>query len=175
MVQPQAEDVPVAATTAEASITPPPPVPVTDVEEVGTTVEASAPRAVMGTLDMADPSSEGVVAAMDEDLAAPLSSESRDAVIPSAPGAVQVAVATSSLPAVEVLGPPPVAEALGPPPTVEVAETSSAQITLAAEEVMELATCRYIDFPDVGVIDLEGPNTRRRGTRQSQSGCPTCR
>jgi hypothetical protein len=76
MVQPQAEDVLVAATTAEASITPPPPAPVTDVEEVGTTAEASAPRAVMGTLDMADPSGEGAVAAMDEDLAAPLSSES---------------------------------------------------------------------------------------------------
>jgi hypothetical protein len=25
------------------------------------------------------------------------------------------------------------------------------------EEVMELATCRYIDFPGVGVIDLEAP------------------
>jgi hypothetical protein len=38
-----------------------------------------------------------------------------------------------------------------------VAETSSARAALTAEEVMELATCRYIDFPGVGVIDLEVP------------------
>jgi hypothetical protein len=38
-----------------------------------------------------------------------------------------------------------------------VAETSSARGALIAEEVMELATCWYIDFPGVGVIDLEAP------------------
>jgi hypothetical protein len=38
-----------------------------------------------------------------------------------------------------------------------VAESSSARVSLTAEEVMELATCRYIDFPGVGVIDLEAP------------------
>jgi hypothetical protein len=163
MVPLQAKDVPAAATTAEASIAPPLPVPVTDVEKVGTTAVASAPQAVMGTLDMASPGGEGAVAAIDEDLAAPLSSESRDVMIPSALGAAQAVVATSLLPAVEVSGPPPAAEALGPPPTVEVAETSSAQITLTAEEVMELMTCRYIDFPGVGVIDLEGPQYSDKG------------
>jgi hypothetical protein len=76
---------------------------------------------------------------------------------------MQAVVVTSSLPAVEVPGPFPVAEASGPPPTAEVAETSSAQITLTAEEVMELATCRYIDFPSVGVIDLEGPQYSEKG------------
>jgi hypothetical protein len=45
----------------------------------------------------------------------------------------------------------------GPSPTIEVAETSSARVVLTAEEVMELATCRYIDFPGVRVIDLQAP------------------
>jgi hypothetical protein len=27
---------------------------------------------------------------------------------------------------------------------------------------MELATYRYIDFPGIGVIDLEDPNSQRR-------------
>jgi hypothetical protein len=38
-----------------------------------------------------------------------------------------------------------------------VAESSSARGVITVEEVMELATCRYIDFPGVGVIDLETP------------------
>jgi hypothetical protein len=61
-------------------------------------------------------------------------SESRDVVIPSASGVVQAAVATSSLPAVEVSGPSPAAEASGPPATAEVAETSSAQVTIVGTE-----------------------------------------
>jgi hypothetical protein len=35
--------------------------------------------------------------------------------------------------------------------------------TLTVEEEMELATCRYIDFPGVGVIDLEGPQYSEKG------------
>jgi hypothetical protein len=155
--------VPTATTAAEASITPPPPAPVTDVEEVGTIVEASATQAVMGASDTASPGGEDVVVAMDEGLAAPLLSESRDVVIPLKHGVMQAAVATSSLPAAKMPGPSPVAEASSPPPTAEVAETSSDQITLTAKEVMELATCRYIDFPDVGVIDLEGPQYSEKG------------
>jgi hypothetical protein len=61
---------------------------------------------------------------------------------------------------------------------VEVAETSSAQITLTAEEVMELVTCRYIDFPDVGVIDLEGPQYSEKGYEaesERMSNVPTIR
>jgi hypothetical protein len=38
-----------------------------------------------------------------------------------------------------------------------VAETSSARDALTTEEVMELVTYRYIDFPGVRVIDLEAP------------------
>jgi hypothetical protein len=63
----------------------------------------------------------------------------------------------SLLPAVEVSVPPSAVEAQGPPPTAEVTETSSARISLTVEEMMDLETCRYIDFPSVGVIDLEAP------------------
>jgi hypothetical protein len=38
-----------------------------------------------------------------------------------------------------------------------VAETSSTRGAITVEEVMELVTCRYIDFPGVGVINLEAP------------------
>jgi hypothetical protein len=50
--------------------------------------------------------------------------------------------------AVEMLEPPPAAGAVG---------SSSAINAVTVEEVMGLATCRYIDFPGVGVIDLEAP------------------
>jgi hypothetical protein len=41
-----------------------------------------------------------------------------------------------------------VVEVQDPPPTAEVAESSSVRVALTTEEVMELATCWYIDFPD---------------------------
>jgi hypothetical protein len=67
-------------------------------------------------------------------------------------------VATAGpLHAVEVSEPSTAAEVASPSPTAEVAETSSARGTITVEEVMEWATCRYIDFPGVGVIDLEAP------------------
>jgi hypothetical protein len=69
----------------------------------------------------------------------------------------QVSATMSLLPTVEVPVPSPTVEVRGPPPTAEVAESSSARVALTAEEMMELATCRYIDFPGVGVIDLEAP------------------
>jgi hypothetical protein len=163
MVPPRAEEVPAVTTTAEALITPPPPAPITGAEEVGTIAEASATQVLMGASDTAGLGGEDVVVAMDEDSAAPLSSESRDIVIPLASGLTQVAAATSSLPTVRVSGPFPTAEISGPPSTAEMAETSSDQINLTAEEVMELANCRYIDFPGVGVIDLEGPLYSEKG------------
>jgi hypothetical protein len=49
------------------------------------------------------------------------------------------------------------AEVLGPSPTAEAAEASSAVGVVTVEEMMELAMCRYIDFPGIGVIDLEAP------------------
>jgi hypothetical protein len=49
------------------------------------------------------------------------------------------------------------AEVPGPPATAEVAESSSDRDTITVEEVMELETCWYIDFPGVGIIALEAP------------------
>jgi hypothetical protein len=68
--------------------------------------------------------------------------------------ALAVATADPFL-AAEVPEPSPAAEVPGPSPTAETAETSSAAGAVTVEEVMELATCQYIDLPGVGVIDLE--------------------
>jgi putative N-acetylmannosamine-6-phosphate epimerase len=46
---------------------------------------------------------------------------------------------------------------LEPSPAAGAARTSSAVRSVTVEEVMELATSRYIDFPIVGIIDLEVP------------------
>jgi L-arabinose isomerase len=75
----------------------------------------------------------------------------------------QVSATASLLPNVEVLVPSPAVEVQGPPPTTEVAESYSVRVALTAEEMMELATCRYIDFPGVGVIDLEVPQLLEKG------------
>jgi hypothetical protein len=69
----------------------------------------------------------------------------------------QVQVVTILLPAVEVLVPSPEVEVQGLLPTVEVVESSSVRASLTVEEMMDLETCRYIDFPGVEVIDLEAP------------------
>jgi hypothetical protein len=153
----QAEEVPVAVAAAEASTAPPPPIPAATVEEGETATEAPASRAALVTLTKADPSSEDAVVGVDEDSAALPSSKNRDVVIPPASESAQVTVTASLLPAVEAPEPSSAAEVSGPPPTVEVAETSSARVALTAEEVVELATCQYIDFLGVGVIDLEAP------------------
>jgi hypothetical protein len=105
----------------------------------------------------AGPSGEDVVVVLDEDSALLPSSESRDVVMALALEPAQV-TATVSLPfVVEVSEPSPAVGVSGPPLTAEMPETSSARDALTAEEVMELATCRYIDFPNIGVIDLEVP------------------
>jgi hypothetical protein len=146
-----------AVTAAEASIAPPPPAPAAEVEEGGTTAEASASRVALETSAMAGPSGEDAMVALNQDSAAPSSSENHDVVIPPALGPTQEVMTASCLPAVEVSGPSPTAEASGPPPTAEVAKTSSAWVALTAKEVMELVTCRYINFPGIGVINLEAP------------------
>jgi hypothetical protein len=61
-------------------------------------------------------------------------------------------------PTAEVPEPSPTAEVLEPSPAAGAAETSSAVGAVTVEEVMELATSRYIDFPGVGIIDLEAPH-----------------
>jgi hypothetical protein len=63
---------------------------------------------------------------------------------------------------VEVSDPFSAAEVPDPSPATGAAETSSAAGAVTIEEVMELATSQYIDFPGVGVIDLEAPSSRAR-------------
>jgi hypothetical protein len=65
-------------------------------------------------------------------------------------------------PAADVLEPSPVAEVSGPSLAAGVAETSSAAVTVTVEEVMELVTGRYIDFPGVGIVDLNAPELSGR-------------
>jgi hypothetical protein len=156
-VPPQGEEVLVAAVAVEASIAPPPPVPVAAVEEGEKATEAPASRAALVTPTKAGPRGEDAVVVVDEDSAALPSSKNCDVMITPASEPTQVTATASLLPAIEVPEPSPAAEVLGPPPTTEVEETSSGRVALTAEEVMELATCRYIDFLGVGVIDLEAP------------------
>jgi hypothetical protein len=156
-VPPHAEEVLVAAITVEASTATPPPAPVATVEEDEMATKAPASRAALVTPTKAGPSGEDTVVVVDEDAATLPSSENHDVVIPPASEPAQVMVTASLLPTVEAPEPSSAMEVSGPPPTAEVAETSSARVALTAKEVIELATCRYIDFPDVGVIDLEAP------------------
>jgi hypothetical protein len=94
---------------------------------------------------------------VDEDSAVLQSSENWDVVISPAPEPAQVTVTASLLLNAEMPAPSPVVGVQDPPLAVEVAESSSTWVALTTEEVMELTTCRYIDFPNVGVIDLEVP------------------
>jgi hypothetical protein len=87
----------------------------------------------------------------------PPASESHDAPVVQALEPAQVPEATSLLPAVEVPAHSPAVGVQGPPPAAEVAESSSTRVSLTVEEMMDLETCRYIDFPSVRIIDLEAP------------------
>jgi hypothetical protein len=153
----RAEEEPAVVAAAEASIAPPPPVPAVVVEEGETAMEATTPQAALEPPVEAVPSSGDVVLVLDEDSTPPPSSGSRDVVMTPSPEPTPVVVATDSLPAAEVPEPSQVAEVPGPFATVEVVETSSAQGAVTVEELMELAMCRYIDFPGFGIIDLEAP------------------
>jgi hypothetical protein len=145
-----------------ASIAPPPLVPVAAVEEGEAATEATAPQAVPEPSAEAVPSGGDVVMVLDEDLTPPPPSGSRDVVMTPAPEPTPAVAATDSLPATKVPEPSPEAKVPGPLTTAEVAESSSARDAITIEEVMELATCRYIDFPGVGVIDLEAPQLPKK-------------
>jgi hypothetical protein len=119
--------------------------------------EATVTQAALEAPFEAGPSVERVVVVLDEDSAPPPASRSHDAVEVSALELAPVPASMSLLPTVEVPVPPPAVEAQGPPPTVEVAESSSDRVSLTIEEMMDLETWWYIDFPGVGVIDLEAP------------------
>jgi hypothetical protein len=44
-----------------------------------------------------------------------------------------------------------------PSPAVGAVETSSAAVAVTVEEVMKLATCQYVNFRGIGVVDLDAP------------------
>jgi hypothetical protein len=134
---------------------PPPLAPSTAVEEGEAVMKATVTQAALEASSEAGPSVEGVVMVLDEDSVPPPPSGSHDATMAPALEPIQVPATTSLLPAVEVPVPSPAVQVQGPLPTAEVAESSSARISLTVEEVMDLETCRYIDFPGVGVIDLK--------------------
>jgi hypothetical protein len=97
------------------------------------------------------------VVVLDEDSTPPPVSEGRDVAMAPASEPAPVVSAAGPPPVVEVSEPSPAAEVPSPSLTAEVAKASSAWGTITVEEVMELATCRYIDFPGAGVIDFEAP------------------
>jgi hypothetical protein len=146
----QIEEAPSVVAETRLPTTPPPPAPAAAVEEGEAATEATAAQAALEASSEAGPGIEGVVVVLDEDSAPPPASESHDAATVLALEPTQVSVATSLLLAVEVSVPPPAVEVQGPPPTVEVAESSSARVSLTVEEMMDLETCRYIDFPVSG-------------------------
>jgi hypothetical protein len=142
---------------AEESSAPPPPVPAVAVEEGQTVVEVASPQATLEPPAEAGLSDGDVVMVFDENLAPPPSLGGHDFVMTPASEPTPAVVAADSLAAAVVSEPSSVAEVPGPFPTAEVAKTSSARGTVTVEEVMDLATCQYIEFPVVGVIDLEAP------------------
>jgi hypothetical protein len=81
------------------------------------------------------------VVVLDEDSAPPPVSRSHDVAAIPALESAPVPAAMSLLPAVEVPVPPPAVEAQGHSPTAEVAESSSARVSLTVEEMMDLETC----------------------------------
>jgi hypothetical protein len=145
-----------------APIAPPAPVPAAAVEEGEAAMEASASQVALETPTEDGLSGEGMVVVLDEDLAPPPLSESRDVVMAPASELAQVTATAGLPPAVEVSEPSPAVGVSGPPLTAEVAETYSTRDALTIEEVMELAMCWYIDFPNVGVIDLEAPQLPKK-------------
>jgi hypothetical protein len=53
--------------------------------------------------------------------------------------------------------PSPAAGVSEPSPAAGAPEPSSAVGAASIEEVMDLATRRYVDFPSIGIIDLDTP------------------
>jgi hypothetical protein len=120
-------------------------------------MEANATQAALETPTEAGPSGEDVVAVLGEDSTPLPSLETRDVAMAPALEPAQVTVTAGPLLTVEVSEHSPVVGFSGPPLIAEVEETSSARVALTTEEVTKLAMCWYIDFPSVGVIDLEAP------------------
>jgi hypothetical protein len=142
---------------SRAPTVPPPPAPATAVEEGEVATAATVTQAALEAPSEASPRVEGVVVVFHEDSAPPPTSESHDAMATPALEPTQVQAAASLLRAVEVPVPSPAAAVQGPLPIVDVAKSSAVRASLTVEEMMDLETCWYIDFPSVGVINLEAP------------------
>jgi hypothetical protein len=125
----------------------PPPVAATAIEEGQMAVETGVSQAASEPPAGASPGSVVVVfVPSDEDSAPPLPSGDHDVVMTSVPVRSQAA---------EVPEPSPAAEVLEPSLAAGAAETSLAAGIVTVEEVMELVTGRYIDFPGVRIVDLD--------------------
>jgi hypothetical protein len=157
---------PVVVAAAEESSAPPQPVPATAVEEGQMAVEATTPQAALEPPAEAGPGGADVVVVSNEDSVPPPPTGDHDVVMTSVPKPTPAARVPEPSPASEVVAPSSVAEVPEPSPTAEVLEpsqdarvvwTSSAVGAVTVEEVMELATSRYIDLPGVGIVDLDAP------------------
>jgi hypothetical protein len=154
---PRAEEEPTVVAVAEESSVPPPPVPAVAIEEGQTAAEATAPQAILELLAEVGPSGGDVVMILDEDPMPPPSSGSHDVVMTPASEPTPAATVADRSQPIEVSEPSPAVEMLEPPLATGAAGTSSAVDAVTVEEVIELATSRYIDFPSVGIINLEAP------------------
>jgi hypothetical protein len=146
----QAEEAPSVVVETRAPTTPLPTAPATTVKEGEAATEETVTQVALEAPFEAGLSVEGVVVVLDEDSAPSPTLESHDAEAVRALEPAPVPAAMSLIPAVEVPVPPPAVEVQGPPPTTEVVESSSARVPFMVEEMMDLETCRYIDFPVSG-------------------------
>jgi hypothetical protein len=102
------------AVETRAPATPPASAPTIAVDEGEAITEVTATRATLGASSQAGPSVDGVVTVLDEGLAPPPPSVSRDAAMPPALEPAQLPVTANLLPAVEVLVSSPTVGAQGP-------------------------------------------------------------
>jgi hypothetical protein len=119
--------------------------------------EAATPQASLELSVAVGPSSRDAVVVLDEDSTPPPSSGGHDVMMTPVSEPTPVAVVTDPSSAIEVLEPSPAVEMSERSLAAGAARTSSAVGAVTVEEVMELATSRYIDSPGVGIIDLETP------------------
>jgi hypothetical protein len=119
-------------------------------EEGQTVAGATTPQSAPKPPTEAVPSGRDVVVVLDKGSAPPQSSGGRDVVMAWMSEPVPVVMTADFFLAAEVPEPSLAAEVPGSSLIAEVAESSSVRGAVTVEEVMELATCRYIDFPGVG-------------------------
>jgi hypothetical protein len=149
------QEEPAVVAAAEESSTSPPLVPANAVEEGQIVAEAASPQVILEPPAEAGPSGGDVVMIFDEDPMPPPSLGSHDVVMTPASEPTPATAVSDPSPAVEAPEPSPSVEMLEPSPAVGAVGTLSVVGVVTIEEEMELATSQYIDFPAVGIIDLE--------------------